>query len=155
MHCYAIFRWGMITTSFQMAMSCLDDVLSLFTYDLSSRYFSHYNKGGDDYLRLDDDDYTGICGCFSRYYDDRTLQQIIMMTMMIMKMTPIPDVNTQPASTVTTAVAMTLFSGMVDGGFIIITVIVTLTLCVPTQFIIYSWASPLPKVPLHPWTSAT
>ena len=153
----------MITTSFQMAMSCLDDflVLSLFTDDFPSRYFSHYNKGGDDYLRLDDDDYTGICGCFSRYYDDRTLQQIIMMTMMIMMkmmimmMTPIPDVNTQPASTVTTAVAMTLFSGMVDGEFIIITVIVTPTLCVPTQFIIYSWASPLPKVPLHPWTSAT
>ena len=102
-----------------------------------SRYFSHYNKGGDDYLRLDDDDYTGICGCFSRYYDDRTLQQIIMMTimimmtMMIMMMTPIPDVTTQPASTVTTAVVMTLFSGMVDGEFIIITVIVTLTLCLP------------------------
>ena len=169
MHCYAIFRWGMITTSFQMAMSCLDDFLcSLMIFP--SRYFSHYNKGGDDYLRLDDDDYTGICGCFSRYYDDRTLQQIIMMTMMIMimmkmmimmtmmnmmMMTPIPDVNTQPASTVTTAVVMTLFSEMADGAYIIITVIVTLTLCVPTQFIIYSWASPLPKVPLHPWTSAT
>ena len=155
----------MITTSFQMAMSCLDDflVLSLFTDDFPSRYFSHYNKGGDDYLRLDDDDYTGICGCFSRYYDDRTLQQIIIMMimimvkMMIMMMTPIPDVNTPPASTVTTAVGMTLFSGMVDGEFIIITVIVRLnTLCVPTKFIIYSsWASPLPKVPLHPWTSAT
>merc|ERR1711936_249258 len=34
-----------------------------------ARYFSHYNKGGDDYLRLDDDDYTGICGCFSRCED--------------------------------------------------------------------------------------
>merc|ERR1711963_26226 len=31
-----------------------------------ARYFSHYNKGGDDYQRLADDDYTGICGCFSR-----------------------------------------------------------------------------------------
>merc|ERR1712228_208995 len=30
-----------------------------------ARYFSHYNKGGD-YHRLTDDDYTGICGCFSR-----------------------------------------------------------------------------------------
>merc|ERR1712088_869297 len=29
-------------------------------------YFSHYNKGGDDYHRLADDDYTGVCGCFSR-----------------------------------------------------------------------------------------
>ena len=56
-----------------------------------SRYFSHYNKGGDDYLRLDDDDYTGICGCFSRFYDDRTLQQIIMMTMMIMIMMTMID----------------------------------------------------------------
>ena len=43
--------------------------LSTFLHLLNcSRYFSHYNKGGDDYIRVADDDYTGICGCFSRLW---------------------------------------------------------------------------------------